>query len=162
MYIYIYMYIYSPSLQKMIRQLDIENVKVWQGLTGLMTGLVDSSPLSTTLGSAVASTPEPSFMTARCRSSSAFSAAGDDRDDMASGRNTIPFWWTQAGPWSHWWSPIPTKNKQTMEKRHGIFLVNEMQMVGCLMSGSWTNLWFVNFTCSRIRGNKWFDLCRKS
>ena len=86
------MYIYSPSLQKMIRQLDIENVKVWQGLTGLMTGLVDSSPLSTTLGSAVASTPEPSFMTARCRSSSAFSAAGDDRDDMASGRNTIPFY----------------------------------------------------------------------
>lgn len=78
-------------LAKMIRQLDIENVKVWQGLTGLMTGLVDSAPLSTTLGSAVASTPQPSFMTARCRSSSAF-VAGDDRDDMASGRNTIPFY----------------------------------------------------------------------
>lgn len=101
MYIYIYMYIYSPSLQKMIRQLDIENVKVWQGLTGLMTGLVDSSPLSTTLGSAVASTPQPSFMTARCRSSSSFSAAGDDRDDMASGRNTIPFYMDPS------WSLVP-------------------------------------------------------
>ena len=93
LYIYIYIHLHVPSgIAKMIRQLDIENVKVWQGLTGLMTGLVDSSPLSTTLGSAVASTPQPSFMTARSRSSSAFSAAGDDRDDMASGRNTIPFY----------------------------------------------------------------------
>ena len=148
MYIYIYMYIYSPSLQKMIRQLDIENVKVWQGLTGLMTGLVDSSPLSTTLGSAVASTPEPSFMTARSRSSS-FSAAGDDRDDMASGRNTIPFYMDP----SRSLVPLvkPHTNHQKTWKTAWHLLSQRDAMVGCLMSGSWTNF-IVNLCAPELGG----------